>query len=289
MTKFQKGGQEGWYHQDGNPYGYFHTYNALDISETHIKHKIHILLPYDYETSPDIYPVIYLNDGETCFWNHGYATWNIPQTLMQENVAKSIIIGIVPSNRNYEYTSTFWCEGEDFGGLPQYSEYVALFLKQWIDNTYRTKPESINTMIIGASHGGLASFYIANKYPDAFGYVGCFSPSFWAAYGPEVIVGFGDLSESLLIDDLKSTLKDKTVRPKAWIDWGLKRDGLEHNDLVEHTATIVSKRFIELLRKEFGYEDGVDLFWFEDELGGHDEMAWAYRFKLVMEYFFSKE
>ena len=32
---------------------------------------------------------------------------------------------------------------------------------------------------MGSSLGGLVSFYAAVKYPNVFGKVGCFSPSFW--------------------------------------------------------------------------------------------------------------
>jgi len=38
----------------------------------------------------------------------------------------------------------------------------------------------------------------------------------------------------------------------------------------------------DLLVRKYGYVEGVDLHTHVDEIGGHDEDAWAYRFGLVV-------
>nr|WP_317126122.1 alpha/beta hydrolase-fold protein [Flavobacterium rhamnosiphilum] len=52
-------------------------------------------------------------------------------------------------------------------------------LKPKIDETYRTKTDKKNAIIMGSSLGGLTSYYAILKYPEIFGKAGVFSPSFW--------------------------------------------------------------------------------------------------------------
>jgi len=68
-SRFERDGQQAWFHDEGDSFGFFHTYDAFSACGG--KRKIHVLLPRDYEASKDQYPVIYMNDGNTSFWRGG--------------------------------------------------------------------------------------------------------------------------------------------------------------------------------------------------------------------------
>jgi S-formylglutathione hydrolase FrmB len=62
-----------------------------------------------------------------------------------------------------------------------YSEWVAHTLVPYIDAHYRTEAKPGARAMLGWSLGGLNAFNLGWQYPDVFGRVGAFSPSFWLA------------------------------------------------------------------------------------------------------------
>jgi predicted alpha/beta superfamily hydrolase len=66
----------------------------------------------------------------------------------------------------------------------QYMAFVVDTVKPFIDAHYRTRTGRADTAIIGSSMGGLISHYALLRYPQVFGKVAIFSPSYW--YSPEV-------------------------------------------------------------------------------------------------------
>jgi predicted alpha/beta superfamily hydrolase len=143
--------------------------------------KIWVYLPQNYKASTKKYPVIYLHDGQNLFdAKTSYAgEWNIDETLDSIH-ANVIIIGIENSaEKRIEELTPFKNEKYGGGKADAYLDFIVNTLKPKIDATYRTKTNTHNTCIMGSSLGGLTSFYAALKYPDIFGKVGCFSPSFW--------------------------------------------------------------------------------------------------------------
>ena len=146
-------------------------------------------------------------------------------------------------------------------------------------------------MIAGASHGGLAAFYIANKRPDMFRFCGALSPSFWVGVDqtenfPYVKLSRGsELKYSELIRLLKDTLVDKNLRPKLYIDWGLLRTGGAHNEYIEKLTTTRGREMVRLLREEFEYTLGKDLIVYEDRIGEHSEISWGRRMSRVLQIF----
>ncbi|WP_430390516.1 alpha/beta hydrolase [Dyella sp. 20L07] len=63
----------------------------------------------------------------------------------------------------------------------EYSDWVAMQLVPYIDAHYRTQALARRRTILGWSLGGLNAFNLGWQYPDVFGQVGAFSPSFWLA------------------------------------------------------------------------------------------------------------
>ena len=99
------------------------------------------------------------------------------------------------------------------------------------------------------------------------------SSSFWvgmAPSGPEE-----RLEDSRLLRMLRRGLS-RPVKPRLWVDWGLRRDGGFHNAVIEANAAARSREFVELLRRRHGF-DRSNLRDFEDRQGGHSESCWRRR------------
>ncbi|RYE93148.1 MAG: alpha/beta hydrolase, partial [Myxococcales bacterium] len=193
--------------------------------------------------------------------------------LTQANEApRLLIVALHPVDRDREYTHAPWFPGRPYGGLEAYAAHVAGPVRDWVDASYPTVPDPRLTAAVGASHGGLAAFYTAARHPGRFGLVGAQSPSFWVGRGDDGSSIRSPLGPSELMHRLGPALRDRAARPTVWIDWGLNGDGGRHG----------AREMAELLRDDYAYTPGSDLFTFEDPPAGHDEDAWAYRFPAMM-------
>lgn len=283
-----------WSHDAGSPAGWFHTYDALDVGgPDDAPHKVHVLLPRDYDACGAGYPVVYMNDGDSSFWPGGAAnkSWDVPVALAglyaEGLLDPVIVVAVEPNDRDHEYSHAPWTGGLDPAtccGVEAYADWLADGVKGFVDANYRTRPEPEHTVIVGSSRGGLASFFVANHRPDAFGNAACMSPSFWVGLDPVFGGDFsgGPLASSELVARLEATLADPRVRPRLWIDWGLVFTGGFHNEVIEAAAAARGAEMVELLAGSYGYAEGQELHWMEDPAGEHDEWSWGRRFPDVM-------
>lgn len=293
MAQFEKGGQLAWFHDQGHPAGFFHTYDNFQVAgTTDAPRKVHVFLPRDYETSKERYPAVYMNDGQTAFFPGGAVgkSWQTAERLTElydrNAIRKLVVVAVHPLNRDREYTHApvpkrECCQVEG------YTQYIANWVKPFIDRHYRTLPQARETTILGSSHGGLAAFYIACRRPDCFGNAAALSPSFWVGLDTGLST-FTSLSNSRLIQLTAHTLRDKSTRPRIWLDWGLLRDRGFHNSFIERNATKRGREMAGLLRSTFGYQQDRELFTFEDPQGAHTEESWSRRLPLVLEAFYAK-
>lgn len=153
---------------------------SIEMPQLKTVKKIWVYLPKGYTTSTQKYPVIYMHDAQNLFdASTSYlGEWNIDETLDSIH-AKVIVIGIENTEKRMEELTPFQHSKYGGGKADAYLDFIVTTLKPRIDATYRTKTNAKNTAIFGSSLGGLVSFYAAIKYPNIFGKVGCFSPSFW--------------------------------------------------------------------------------------------------------------
>lgn len=154
---------------------------TIDAPQLKTSKKIWVYLPKNYTTSTKKYPVIYMHDAQNLFdaSTAPYGEWNIDETLDSIN-AQIIVIGIEHGgDKRIDELTPFKNAKYGGGKADDYLDFIVKTLKPKVDATYRTKTNSKNTAIFGSSIGGLVSFYAAVKYPEVFGKVGCFSPSFW--------------------------------------------------------------------------------------------------------------
>lgn len=147
-----------------------------------------VLLPPSYDEHHDKrYPVLYAQDGHALFTTGADpfdgTSWRMDETLdaLYEIGAleEILVVGIHTQEQRIEMLSPTPDPKHGGGDGPKYLDFLIGTLKPWIDRVYRTRPESQGTALLGASMGGLFSFYAAWTRPDVFGKAACLSGSFW--------------------------------------------------------------------------------------------------------------
>ncbi|MBU0551074.1 esterase family protein [Myxococcota bacterium] len=286
------GGQAARFHDPGFAYGFFHTFNGLQAGGVgDAPRKVHVLLPRRYEDDPSIrYPVVYMNDGQTVFWDDGPyegKTWDAAarmSALTPCDIEPVILVAIYPLNVGREYTHARWSDDPDAAccAVEGYAGYLAETLKPFIDAHYRTQPQ--RALALGAAHGGLAAFITAALHPQAFPQAAALSPSFWAGLDIDHVPSPAPLAGGALLGLVEAGLS--ASRPKLWIDWGLVRDGQAHNDEIEARVAARAEELRGLLTRDYGYIEGVDLFTYADPEGQHEEASWGARLGRVLAIFY---
>jgi enterochelin esterase family protein len=131
------------------------------------KRMIYIYLPYEYELNQDkSYPTIYFHDGGD-YINRANAI-NTFDNLINDKIIEPIIgVFINPINRFNEYMYNI-----------KYSKLIVEEIVPNIDSTFRTIKSPDKRAIMGASLGGIISFFTAYSFPNVFKNIGGQSSSF---------------------------------------------------------------------------------------------------------------
>ncbi|HEX8778891.1 MAG TPA: alpha/beta hydrolase-fold protein [Rhodanobacter sp.] len=151
---------------------------------------VDVYLPGDYARSSHSYRTLYADDGQDM-----PAVGLLP-TLTALCRAHAIRVPIVVAvrmlhDRMGTYGLSDRASGRSlsadtkYGPVGQraqaYSQWLATRLVPWIDAHYRTRRDAAARSMLGWSLGGLNAFNLGWQYPEVFGRVGAFSPSFWLA------------------------------------------------------------------------------------------------------------
>jgi uncharacterized protein len=141
---------------------------------------IQVGLPFNYHSSKESYPVLYVLDGDRAFGiAKGIADW----LRIGNEIKDIIVVGIsygqgisdwwVKRARDYTYTNdTIIAKGrfENTGGADNFINFMQNELIPQINIRYRTLPDSC--FISGLSFGGLLCTYILFNNPEMFrGYI----------------------------------------------------------------------------------------------------------------------
>lgn len=158
---------------------------AFAIPQLGRTRRVWIYLPPDYATSTKTYPVLYMHDGQNVFDQAtSYAgEWGVDETLDSLHAAGdwgAIVVAVDNGEQRRIDEYSPWTHPRHGGGQGDaYVDFLALTLKPYIDQHFRTRPDRLSTGVAGSSMGGLISLYAALKYPEVFGRAGVFSPAFW--------------------------------------------------------------------------------------------------------------
>jgi pullulanase len=149
--------------------------------------RVDIQLPPQYDASQR-YPVLYLNDGQDLdavrvreALQTGYESNTLrPLILVAIHMPKDRMAAYGLSDRNARRSVIAPTKYGDVGAQAhEYSDWVARTLVPWIDARYATDATPAGRTVLGWSLGALNAFNLGWQYPDVFGTVGAFSPSFW--------------------------------------------------------------------------------------------------------------
>lgn len=227
--------------------------------------KVWIWTPADYyENSGKIFKTVYVMDGQNIFsFDHrdGYGSWctsEAVESLMTNGGEGIIIVGIDNGNakRDSELTPdlgevipSYAAEFSNRTG-EEFSEFVVNKVMPYVQLNYRSSTNPEDNIIVGASSGGLESFYIGMENPDKFGNIGSLSPAFllfneqiWESYlskfdlssetMPNLYIynGQGDSLEKELFDSavpMYERLKDKSYGGRLTF---VGYDAAKHNEI----------------------------------------------------------
>lgn len=161
---------------------------ALSVPQLGTSRRIWVYLPPEYDTSNRLYPVLYVQDGQSSFGPSSSSSgeWRIDEALERvylEQASRGVIV-VAPDNgpTQADELAPWRDEDDGVGGLgDKYADFLVHTLKPYIDAHFRTLRDRQSTGIAGSSMGGLLAFYAALKHQDVFSRVGAFSSSFWFA------------------------------------------------------------------------------------------------------------
>jgi len=253
---------------------------TLHSPELSLDVQYRLFLPPSYqEHRTKRYPVLYAHDGQALFAKapdpgdpHSWRLDDALDQLYDYGVIEEIIVVAVTTKesrvRKLSPTADKRYGGGD-GGL--YLRFLIDTLKPYIDANHRTRLGRENTAMIGASMGGLFSFYAAWSRSDVFGRVACLSPSFW-------------WDERKMIHQVQSHCPRQ--RPWLYIDSGAALSQFEQDanirDTFDHTQAMCKTLVSHC------YEPGNNLVSLTYLGFQHDASAWAARLALPLQLLFPR-
>lgn len=239
-----------------------------------VPRNVLVYLPPGYGANPEQrYPVLYMHDGQNLYNPEdafGGVVWGADKTaqelILTNQIEPLIIVGIYNAGKHRidEYTPVKSSVGKmrgHGGKADQYGRMIIEELKPFIDKEYLTKPEREFTGLGGSSLGGLVSLHLGFKRPDVFSRLAVLSPAVWWANN-QIIREIAGIGERLPL--------------RIWLDIGSK-EGVRIKHQVRALREILLAN---------GWEENLDLAFFEIPEARHDESAWAARFDEVLKFLF---
>jgi predicted alpha/beta superfamily hydrolase len=239
-----------------------------------------VLLPPSYEEHrTKRYPVLYAQDGQALFSAapdpgdpHSWRMDDALNQLYEYGVIEEIIVvAVTTKEHRIDMLSPTVDRAYGGGKADAYLDFLVRTVKPHVDATYRTLPDTESTALIGASMGGLFSFYGAWTRSDVFGRAACLSASFWW-------------------DDRRMVrlAQEQCPAPRPWlyIDSGAALSQFEQDSNVrdgfQHTQAVVKALHANC------YGPGLNLVSLAYAGFQHDASAWAARLAIPLQLLFPR-
>ena len=160
---------------------------SLSLQSDYLERRVEltVLMPPGYRLHLlRRYPVVLLNDGQD--FTALRLRERIAHAYRAGELVPMLIVGIHANEaRLREYGTSRRPDYAGRGDLAdQHRKFVVGELLPLLDQQFRTRAERTARAIGGFSLGGLSAFDIAWNHELHFGYVGCFSASFWWSATP---------------------------------------------------------------------------------------------------------
>lgn len=228
---------------------------------------------YDKETERR-YPVVYAHDGQNLFdprLSFTKVDWGLDEAIAagakDGTIDPPIVVGIWNTpDRRREYCP--W----DMG--PQYAQFILDELMPEVNRRFRTRVGAASTCSMGASMGGLISFWLCWRHPDRFGLGACLSTHFpfdgtdlARAQGREPDATLA--GKPLILEEIAGGVRfDAQPRPRLWLDHGTVNLDATYGPVQEQVD-----RWLE----RSGMRRGTDFQSRTFEGADHNEAAWRAR------------
>ncbi len=229
--------------------------------------KIWALLPHNYSETNKFYPVLYLQDAQNLFHDQGpFGSWRIDRKLAAlAEVGKGELIVIAIDHGHTERADEFLpitLDKDKKANGRHYIKFINNTLKPYIDINFRTLKDRANTGIGGSSMGGLISMYAGLMFPETFGRLMIFSPSFWAVKNiPFNFIKFFN-----------------PIATKIYLYAG----AMESKDMVEHL-----NHFKDSIEKQGFNHNYVQFKTSIEPKGTHNEHSWGNEFPKAIDWLFN--
>lgn len=284
--------------------GQLHVYRAF--ASRHVEPRtVSVWLPPGYDAAGQDsrrYAVLYMHDGRNVFdpaTAMAGKTWGVAEHLADlvasGKVRPTIVVAIDHgAQRWHEYVPAAPLRALDESlrkiiddnapGQPRalladaYLQFMVTELKPFIDQAYRSKPGRDDTVVMGASMGGLISLYALASYPQVFGGAGCLS-----THWPMVNNG------KLLFPQLDARVGQVTGAHHEWLRRHLPQAGVHRLYFDHGTINLDSlygpfQKQADAVVAAQGYRRGIDWMTEIAEGADHNEPAWRARLAVPLQF-----
>lgn len=231
--------------------------------------RLDVVLPNGYERSSDVFPVLYLNDGQDL------ERLRMIQVLDGlyggRAVQPFVLVAVHAGDRIQEYgvaaQADYLHRGAKAGA---YTNFVIHELLPYIQKHYRVTNDPLGAVFAGFSLGGLSAFDLVWNNPGLFRKAGVFSGSFWWRQRG-LNDGYSD-ADRIMHRQIRKT--NPPTGSAFWFQTGTldETDDRDHDgviDSIDDTLDLIA----ELERK--GFRWGRDVRYVEVKDGRHDPETWG--------------
>jgi S-formylglutathione hydrolase FrmB len=226
-----------------------------------------VVLPADYATSQQRYPVLYLLHG----WQGDETNWVKLTHVVQDASGYPLII-ITPRAANSWYVNSATHPAD------RYADYIFTDLIADVDAHYRTIATARDRAIAGLSMGGYGALLFSLRHPGAFAFVASISGAFDGPSGiedvlpqlkPSTDAAFGPATSSTRRDNNLDALlasADPTLQPYVFVECGTS------DPLLASNRRVVA----ELSARKLGYE-------YHEYPGAHTWTFWDHSLPMMLQ------
>jgi len=233
-----------------------------------VKRQILVYIPPNYSKDHSPYHFLLLFDG--LLFEETTKLSSTLDNLIADNKIPPLVAIMV---ENFLSSSIARRAGELGGPNPKFVEYIIKELLPWVHKNFNITTNPSQSVIAGASYGGIASTSIAFKHPEIFGNVLSMSGGFFWYPGAEIYLKRVNELENFdhwwSKEDEKEGewlarqfAQSERLPLKLYLDVGI----LEETD---PTGLFISNRHFRTVLQAKGYP-----FSYVEFLGGHDFVCW---------------
>lgn len=246
-------------------HGWVHHLPGIDNPAFGRTYPLSVYTPPGYGESDRRYPVAYVFDGQNLYFDGGTHAggWHVHEALDRQAAqgrTVPVVIGIHSGgDTRIQELSPFPFWGQQGRG-DAFLDWVVGPLSDYVRREFHVLSGPEQTMIGGASLGGLLALYAFFRHPDVFGKAMALSPS-------------------LVMEPDEFT---RLSPPSAWS--GCRRLFIEAG---RHEPRLMdgAGRFADHLQS-LGFRQGADLLWVPDHEGHHHESTWRWHVPNAMQYLY---